>query len=117
MRISRPLPPQFRCVRTCPRKQPETPAAETKSEPVETTVPQEGVKSEETVPEPEVKEAESVKVEPEVSVPEEKKKELSPFEAKLVQLEDMGFVDREKNIERLVRNSGDLVRTIRELLE
>ena len=122
VRIARPLPPRYRCFPSVPKQ--ETKTEETKAESfpikVEVSVPEEKeeeVKTEETVAEP-VKEAEVV-AEPEVVAPveEEKKKELSPFEAKLKQLEEMGFVNRERNIETLVKRSGDLVKTIRDLLE
>jgi hypothetical protein len=40
----------------------------------------------------------------------------SVFEAKLKQLEEMGFVDRQKNIEVLVKHQADIPSAIRELL-
>jgi hypothetical protein len=40
----------------------------------------------------------------------------SAFEAKLKQLEEMGFVDRQKNIEVLVKHQADLFAAVRELL-
>jgi hypothetical protein len=47
---------------------------------------------------------------------DEKEKERHPFEAKLAQLEEMGFHDRARNIDALVRNSGNVSGTVRDLL-
>lgn len=40
-----------------------------------------------------------------------------PFQVKLGQLEEMGFTNRSKNIESLIKNSGDVLKTVKELLE
>jgi len=40
-----------------------------------------------------------------------------PFEQQLTQLNEMGFLDKEKNLRFLVKNQGDLVATVRDLLE
>jgi len=42
---------------------------------------------------------------------------LSPFEQKLKQLEEMGFLNRAKNVELMVKHSGDMVRIVRDLLD
>jgi len=44
-------------------------------------------------------------------------KKESPFESKLKQLEEMGFMNRGRNIEILVKNKGDMVLVVRDLLE
>jgi len=59
---------------------------------------------------------EEIKV-PEVKAPVVEEKTLTPFETKLKQLEEMGFGNRDLNIELLVKNKADLTRTIRDLLE
>jgi len=41
---------------------------------------------------------------------------LSPFETKLKQLEEMGFQNRNKNIELLIKHGGDLLETVKEIL-
>ena len=43
-------------------------------------------------------------------------REVHPFESNLNQLESMGFVDRDENIRLLVINSGDIVKTVADLL-
>jgi len=56
----------------------------------------------------------------EKKVPEPQKKEEakpSPFETKLKQLEEMGFLNRPHNIELLVKYHGDMVQTVKVLLE
>jgi len=40
----------------------------------------------------------------------------SPFEGQLKQLEDMGFSDRQKNLQLLVKNNGDMINVVQELL-
>jgi len=40
-----------------------------------------------------------------------------PFQTKLKQLEDMGFTSRTNNIEALINNNGDVLETVKELLE
>jgi len=47
----------------------------------------------------------------------EEPKQPSEFEAKLKQLNEMGFVDRRRNIELLVKNKGDMVNVVKDLLE
>jgi len=41
----------------------------------------------------------------------------SPFEVKLKQLEDMGFTDRARNIELLIKHNGQLVTVVKTLLD
>lgn len=43
-------------------------------------------------------------------------KELNPFQLKLKQLEEMGFVERERNIAALLKNDGNLLQTVKDLL-
>jgi len=50
--------------------------------------------------------------EPKVEVPP-----ISPFEAKLRQLEEMGFINKQKNIELLVKHKGDMLQAVKFLLE
>jgi len=56
-----------------------------------------------------------------VSVPlgkqEEPAKPVTPFEQKLKQLEEMGFLDKARNIDLLVKFSGDIVRVVKTLLD
>jgi len=40
----------------------------------------------------------------------------SLFESKLKKLEEMGFVDRNVNIELLVKNNGDVTQVVRDIL-
>lgn len=76
-------------------------------EPYTTTQP---VVSEETKPEEKVEVVENkIEKEPEVK--------LSPFEAKLKQLEEMGFVNKQRNIETLVKTQGDMLESVKLLLE
>jgi len=44
-------------------------------------------------------------------------KPISPFEIKVKQLEEMGFLERATNIELLVKYRGDIVQVIKKLLE
>jgi len=48
---------------------------------------------------------------------ESKPQEPSPFEVKLKQLEDMGFSDKQRNVELMVKNNGDMLQVVRDLLE
>jgi len=50
-------------------------------------------------------------------VSEETKKELTSFETKLNQLGEMGFLNKNKNIELLIKNGGDILVTVKNLLE
>lgn len=43
-------------------------------------------------------------------------KEL-PFQSKLTQLEEMGFLNRGRNIELLIQNAGDVLKTVKQLLD
>jgi len=116
------------CARRCPMRanqcgskpQQESPVNIPVSVPETTPVPQEvPIKVEEKVVEP-VQPQVTTPVVPE-TVPEtpapELKKEANPFEAKLQQLEDMGFENRALNIELLVKYKGDMIATVRNLLE
>lgn len=98
-----------------------TPSAP-KPEPVkvEPVVPkQEPVKVESVVPKPE-----PVKVEPVVPSAPKLTPPSSPaqpipgrFEQKLKQLEEMGFPNRSKNIEFLVKRNGDMILVVKDLLD
>jgi len=85
-------------------------------------VPVEEPKKEEQIPVQPVEEpkAEELKVEPPKQ--EDTKpvvveaKPIHPFEEKLKQLEDMGFTETQKNIELLVKNNGDMIKTVMDLL-
>jgi len=60
---------------------------------------------------------ETPKVEiPKVQVKNEAPKQLTPLEAKLVQLEEMGFADKIQNINILIKNNGDMLNTVKDLL-
>lgn len=63
-------------------------------------------------PEEETKQQEEIAAQPE----EERKEKETPFAKNLKVLEEMGFTDREKNVELLVRNVGNLDETINQLL-
>jgi len=53
---------------------------------------------------------------PKVEVKNEASKQLTPLEAKLVQLEEMGFADKIQNINILIKNNGDMLNTVKDLL-
>jgi len=59
-----------------------------------------------------------VKVEttPVKSQTSEASKQLTPLEAKLLQLEEMGFTNKVQNINILIKNKGDMLNTIKDLL-
>jgi len=40
-----------------------------------------------------------------------------PFQSKMKQLEEMGFLSQSKNIEVLIKNRGDVLKTVKDLLE
>jgi len=66
---------------------------------------------------PQVQKIETPKVEsPKVEVKNEAPKQLTPLEAKLVQLEEMGFADKIQNINILIKNNGDMLNTVKDLL-
>jgi len=48
---------------------------------------------------------------------QEHEKVNSPFESKLKQLEEMGFSDRTANIELLIKHGGNLLKSVKALLE
>jgi len=77
--------------------------------PIQEELPQEVAKSEE--PHNDQPERPDDKEEEEVKVGE------NTFAKKLRQLEEMGFVDRERNISLLVKHKADIVQTIKDLLE
>jgi len=52
-----------------------------------------------------------------VEEPKKEQPKISAFEAKLQQLEEMGFSDRPRNIQLLVKWNGDMVLVVRDLLE
>lgn len=58
---------------------------------------------------------ETIQVQPAESKPAEV--ERSPFEEKLVQLGEMGFNDKDLNIRLLVQYKGDMLQTVRHLLD
>jgi len=126
-KIERPL---FRpCTRgQCPRRRSGVKIPVTTEEPkVEVNTPQ--PMTEQASPKVESPKVESPKVEspkvespkvesPKVESPKvETPKQQSPFEAKLKQLEEMGFLDRAKNIEFLVKRKGDMIFVVKDLLE
>jgi len=76
--------------------------------------------SKEEIKVPEVQEQPKEIKLPEVKVTEKpvvEEKPLTPFEIKLKQLEEIGFGNRDLNIDLLVKNKADLARTIRDLLD
>jgi len=46
-----------------------------------------------------------------------RQQQQTPFQSKLKQLEDMGFISKTNNIEALINNNGDVLETVKELLE
>jgi len=54
---------------------------------------------------------------PVVNAAPKPEKPLTPFEMKVKQLEEMGFLNKAKNVELLVKYNGDMVRTVRDLLD
>ena len=56
-------------------------------------------------------------VEPKVEEKKSQPKQLSPFEAKLKQLEEMGFTNALQNINVLVKYNGDMLNAVKHLLE
>jgi hypothetical protein len=94
-----------------------------KKEEVKGVIPSESVKKEEQAPAVAAQEEDTVLEEPAEKAQEEQKpipveeKELNPFQLKLNQLADMGFSNTARNIQLLVKFHGDLVPTIRELLD
>lgn len=44
-------------------------------------------------------------------------KELNTFQLKLKQLEEMGFQEKEKNIAALLKNGGNLLQTVKDLVD
>jgi len=54
---------------------------------------------------------------PVTSLAEVPKQEVTPFEAKLAQLEEMGFTNRGRNVDLLVKRKGDMIRVVKDLLE
>jgi hypothetical protein len=129
MRIARPLPPFFRFARTEEKSLAEKPKTDASQEtvpiPAEVPVEAQVEKKEESKPveEPVQENVEVAPVQVETPVeaekPEEKstERQISPFEAKLNQLEEMGFNDKSRNIFTLVHRKGDLVQAIRDLLD
>jgi len=104
---------------------PESPKQEKKEEPkievkpltplripVKVEVPQPEKKEEQKVPIA----AQSVEI-PKVETPKQQEKKESPFESKLKQLEEMGFPNRARNIELLVKRKGDMIHVVKDLLE
>jgi len=57
------------------------------------------------------------KEEPKKEEPQKEEPTASPFEAKLQQLEEMGFLNRQRNIELLVKWKGDVITAVMDLLE
>jgi len=109
----------------CPKQQEEPqPEQPPKVEPETTTVPliplrkvqvKENVSV--AVPAPLPVPVEEAPTQPAEQQPVQEEKELSPFERKLQQLEEMGFANRSRNLEVLVKHRGDLVLSIKDLLE
>jgi len=133
-----------RCTRRCPARtpspavpkeepkkeeaKPESPKQEKKDEIVQPLIRLRiPVKVEETKVEPPKEEKEKVPLVPQpvvlqpivqekIETPKQERKE-SPFESKLKQLEEMGFFDRARNIEFLVKRKGDMIHVVKDLLE
>jgi len=82
---------------------------------VEAVVP----KLEAVVPKVEVVVPSAPKVTPPASpvVPVKQPVSSSPFENKLKQLEEMGFPNRARNIEALVKHNGDMTFVVKDLLD
>jgi len=57
------------------------------------------------------------KQEQEQELEQEYEKVNSPFQSKLIQLEEMGFRDRTANIELLIKHGGNLLKSVKDLLE
>jgi len=86
-----------------PVKVQETKVEPPKAEPIVVVVPQPIV-----VPQPVAQEK--------IETPKQERKE-SPFESKLNQLEEMGFSNKTRNIEFLVKRKGDMIHVVKDLLE
>jgi len=56
-------------------------------------------------------------VEKKVDEPKKEEPKISAFEAKLNQLEEMGFSDRPRNVQLLVKWNGDMVAVVKDLVE
>lgn len=116
--------PWGRCTRNDrkPEQKAETPVQESTEKPVvvpaaepvveekPAEVPVEEKKEENPVAEP-TPVAEPVPVVEPTPVP------MTPFEQKLKQLEEMGFVNKQRNIELLVQHKGDMLQAVKYLLE
>jgi len=118
-KLERPVRRCPRFTRACPT-QTETPVKVSVPVQTNTEVKKEEVKEEkkEEVP---VVIKEEPKEEPKKEEVKEEKKEQSapvidPFTAKLNQLNDMGFTNRERNINLLMKHKGDLVAVVKDLL-
>jgi len=53
---------------------------------------------------------------PKIEKKEEPKAVSNPFEMKLKQLEEMGFTNKLQNIEILVKNKGEMLQAVKDLL-
>jgi len=60
-----------------------------------------------------------VKPKPQIIQPKEeiRREDELPFQSKMKQLEDMGFLSQSKNIEVLIQNRGDVLKAVKDLLE
>lgn len=89
-----------------------------KEEPKKEEPKKEAPKIPETKPLTPLRMVQPAKEEPKKEEPkkEEPKKE-DPFEAKLQQLEEMGFLDRQRNLQALTKSKGDMIAVVMELLE
>jgi len=60
-----------------------------------------------------------VKPKPQIIQPKEeiRRDDELPFQFKMKQLEDMGFLSQSKNIEVLIQNRGDVLKAVKDLLE
>jgi len=63
-----------------------------------------------------VEKKEEVKQMPKIEKKEEPKAVSNPFEMKLKQLEEMGFTNKLQNIEILVKNKGEMLQAVKDLL-
>jgi len=120
-----------RCRGRCPARSTQTPVP--KEEPKKEEAKPESPKQEKKEEAPKIEivkpliplripsKVEEIKVEPvvpqeKIETPKQDRKE-SPFESKLKQLEEMGFSNRARNIEFLVKRKGDMIHVVKDLLE
>lgn len=108
---------------SAPPKEATTPLLKVVPVPVKVETPEPVVPKAEPKPEP-VKVDTPVPSAPKVTPPPSPKATpvptpapSGPFEHKLKQLEEMGFSNRAKNIEYLVKRNGDMILVVKDLLD